>query len=110
MAENTQNVEQFFALYDRDPALRARAKEAEAAWPGSLEIRESVVTGVLLPIAEELGLPFTVKELRAYETRKKMNGSRDVEDLSDEVPEETEFWLLDHGWEEDRDSFDFPGR
>ena len=36
------NVNKFFALYDSDPALRERLAQAEAAYPGSLEIREAV--------------------------------------------------------------------
>ena len=67
-----ENAEKFCALYESDEALRERVAEAEACYPGSLEIREAVVENVLLPIAEELGLPFTVQELRAYETRMKI--------------------------------------
>ena len=37
-----ENVEKFFAIYDADPALRERLCQAEAAYPGSLEIREAV--------------------------------------------------------------------
>ena len=69
----TENVTKFFEKYDADPALRARVEEAVACYPGSLEIRESLVEAVLLPIADELGLPFTVDELRAYETRLKLS-------------------------------------
>ena len=42
------NVIRFFERYDAEPALRARVEEAEAAYPGSLEIREAVVEAVLL--------------------------------------------------------------
>ena len=66
------NVEKFFERYNADEALRRRAMEAEAAYPGSLEVRESVVEAVLLPLAEELGLPFTVKDLRGYELKLKL--------------------------------------
>ena len=69
----TDHVSRFFEQYERDPALKARVEEAVACYPGSLEIRESLVEAVLLPIAAELGLPFTVDELRAYETRKKLS-------------------------------------
>ena len=67
------NVNHFFERYETDAALRSRVEEAVACYPGSLEIRESLVEAVLLPIAEGLGLPFTVAELRAYETRKKLS-------------------------------------
>ena len=100
-----ENVSRFFEHYDADPALRARIGEAVACYPGSLEIRESLVEAVLLPIAEELGLPFTVSQLRAYETRKKL--SRAKPDTPIEEGEEDEdadfegYWLLDRGWEND---------
>ena len=101
----TENVSKFFEQYDRDPALRARVEEAVACYPGSLEIRESLVEAVLLPIAAELDLPFKVNELRAYETRKKL--SRLKPDVPIEEGEEDEdadfegYWLLDRGWEND---------
>ena len=100
MAQNLENVERFFALYDADPSLRERLRQAEAMYPGSLELRDAVVEAVLLPAAAELGLPFTVKELQAYETRRLLRFSRDAEDTSEEVPAEQEYWLLAHGWEE----------
>lgn len=102
-----ENVEKFFALYNSDENLRRRVEEAEASYPGSLEIRDAVVEYVLLPIARELDLPFTVKELRAYETRLKMERFRDGDkgedfDLSkSEVP----YWLVDRGWTYDEAQF-----
>ena len=98
----TENVEKFFALYEADAALRQRIADAEAAWPGCLELREDVVNAVLIPAAEEVGLPFTVKDLRAYETRIKLERS-----MRDEITDEDEafegFWLLDRGWAYDED-------
>ena len=55
-----ENVVKFFELYDSDPELRAKVQAAEDAYPGSLEIREYVVEDVLIPIAEEMGLGFTL--------------------------------------------------
>lgn len=95
-----ENAAKFFELYESDEALRARVEAAEAAYPGSLEIREAVVEEVLLPIAEEIGLPFDIKSLRAYETRVKMSRLND-EDYDTE--KEQVFWLLDHGWTDDED-------
>ena len=101
----TKNVSRFFERYDSDPALRARIEEAVASYPGSLEIRESLVEAVLLPIAEELGLPFTVSELRAYETRKKLSRMKPDTPIEEgEEDEDADFegdWLLDRGWEND---------
>ena len=98
----TENVTKFFEKYDADPALRARVEEAVACYPGSLEIRESVAEYVLLPIAEELGLPFTVKELRAYETRIKLQRVKPagIPEEGEEIEEPYHYWLLDYGWEE----------
>ena len=95
-----ENVEKFFALYDTDGELRQRALDAEASYPGSLEIREAVVEDVLLPIAAELGLPFTVAQLRKYETQKKMESAR----LDDPDAEARHYWLLGYGW-----SYDYEG-
>ncbi len=101
------NVEQFFERYHADEALRRRVAEAEAAYPGSLEIRESVVEEVLLPIAAELGLPFTVKDLRGYELRLKLkNAKPDVPFGEDEeIEEQASYWLLDRGWEINEEDF-----
>lgn len=105
----TENVSKFFEMYDQDSALRKRVEEAVACYPGSLEIRESLVEAVLLPIAAELDLPFTVDELRAYETRKKLSRIKpDVQIEEGEEDEDADFegyWLLDRGWEHDESVF-----
>ena len=101
------NVEKFFEMYHADEALRRRVAEAEAAYPGSLEIRESVVEEVLLPIAAELGVPFTVKELRGYELRQKLKNARPDEPFGEdeEIEEQPVYWLLDRGWEINEDDY-----
>jgi len=105
----TDNVTEFFERYEAENALRQRVQEAVACYPGSLEVRESLAEAVLLPIAAELGLPFTLQELRAYETRKKL--SRVKPDVPIEEGEEDEdadfegYWLLDRGWENDESVF-----
>ena len=98
-----KNVERFFDLYERDPGLKAKIEEALQNYPGSLELRESVVEYVLLPVAEEYDLPFTVQELRAYETRKKLqNRKEDVPvEEGEPIEDQAEYWLLDRGWEWD---------
>ena len=77
--------------------------QALAVYPGSLEVRESVAEYVLLPIAREEGLPFTVQELRAYETRKKLQNRKEDVPIEEDEPEEDppSYWLLDRGWEWD---------
>ena len=105
----TENVSLFFERCEAEPALKQRIREAVAAYPGSLEVRESLVEAVLLPSAEAEGLPFTVQELRAYETRLKL--SRIKPDVQIEEGEEDEdedfegYWLLDRGWENDESAF-----
>ena len=105
----TENVARFFVRYDAEPALRARVEEALACYPGSLEVRESVAQAVLLPIAESEDLPFSLQELRAYETKKML--SRIKPDVPIEEGEEDEdadfegYWLLDRGWENDEEIF-----
>ena len=97
-----ENVEKFFALHDADPALRERLRLAEEAYPGSLEIREAVAEHVLLPVAAELGLPFSLLELKVYETKKKARYHQDVALTKEELVqplEEPHYWLLEHGWE-----------
>ena len=105
----SENVSLFFERCEAEPTLKARVQEAVAAYPGSLEVRESLVEAVLLPIAEAEGLPFTVQELRAYETRLKLSRIKpDVQIEEGEADEDEDFegyWLLDRGWENDESAF-----
>lgn len=94
-----ENVIKFFELYDKDEALREKVRLAEEYYPGSLELREPLVEAVLLPVAEALELPFTVGELRAYETKLKL------ERQAKEEVGEFSYWLLDHGWSNDEARF-----
>lgn len=106
-----ENVEKFFALYNSDPALKKRVKDAEAAYPGSLELREPLVEAVLLPVARELGLEFSIRELQDYETAHYARLHRDVELTEEDLAapdDETEYWLIHHGWSRD-DSVFCPG-
>ena len=105
----TENVSLFFERCEARPDLKTRIREAVAAYPGSLEIRESLVEAVLLPVAEAEGLPFTVQDLRAYETRLKLSRIKpDVRIVEGEEDEDADFegyWLLDRGWENDTSAF-----
>ena len=105
-----ENAETFFARYAEDEELRRRVLEAEAAYPGSLEIRDAVAEAVLLPIAAELGLPFDLKELRAYETRVKLrNAKPDVPvEEGEPIEDPISYWLLDRGWDYDYKSLKKP--
>lgn len=101
------NVDKFFERYDADPALQARVQQAMDCYPGSLEIRDVMTEHVLLPVAEELGLPFTLKELRNYELLKWGRQHQDRELTDDEMAtdDETTYWLLDRGWTNDEAAF-----
>ena len=106
------NVDKFFEIYDADPALQARVQQAMDSYPGSLEIRDVMTEHVLLPVAEELGLPFTLKELRNYELLKGGRQQQDRELTDDEMAAdemaadyETTYWLLDRGWSNDEAAF-----
>ena len=106
-----ENVEKFFSLYNADAALKQRIKDAEAAYPGSLELREPLVETVLLPVARELGLEFSIRELQDYETEHYARRHRDVELTEEDLAapdEEPEYWLIQHGWSHD-DSIFCPG-
>ena len=102
-----ENVIIFFERYESDPELRKKVQLALDSYPGSLEIRESVVKNVLLPVAEAEGLAFTVDDLRKYETRKKLKKATMDNDewfrMADDGGDD--FWLLDHGWSDDEAKF-----
>ena len=99
--ELNENVIKFFELYNSDSELRGRVQKAEAEYPGCLEIRDAVVRDVLIPIAKDMGLEFSLSDLRKYETRIKMQRLNEEECDEDASP----FWLLDRGWEDDPDIF-----
>lgn len=103
-----ENVEKFFVLYHSDPELQKRVKEAEASYPGSLELREPLVEAVLLPVARELGLDFSIKELQDYETEHYARHHQDVELTEEDLAapdDDTEYWLIHRGWSNDESIF-----
>ena len=103
-----ENVVKFFELYDSDAALRKRIEDAEASYPGSLEIRDAVIEAVLLPVAEELGLPFTLRDLRVYESVMSAKRCPDKEMTEEELSESGEYsyWFNGRGWSYDRNMFE----
>ena len=102
-----ENVVKFFELYDSDAALRKRIEDAEAAYPGSLEIRDAVIEAVLLPVARELGLPFTLRDLRVYESVMSAKRCPDEEMTEEELSESGEYsyWFNGRGWSYDKNLF-----
>ena len=101
-----ENIEKFYKLLAEDSTVAKRLEDAQNAYPGSWEIREPFLRETMLPLAEELGLGFTIEELRKYETRLKVRSSRDVEDDSEGVPEAVVYQLLDRGWDTDPTLFE----
>ena len=100
-----ENVVKFFELYDSDPELRAKVQAAEDAYPGSTEIREYVVEDVLIPIAEEMGLGFTLTDLKKYETKLKFKRSTEPSPEEGDEVKIPVYWLLDRGWQNDEAVF-----
>ena len=102
-----ENVVKFFELYDNDEALRKRIEDAEAAYPGRLEIRDAVIEAVLLPVAKELGLPFTLRDLRVYESVMSAKRCPDEEMTEEELSESGEYsyWFNGRGWSYDKNMF-----
>lgn len=102
-----ENVVKFFELYDSDETLRKRIEDAEAAYPGSLEIRDAVIEAVLLPVAKELGLPFTLRDLRVYESVMSAKRCPDEEMTEEELSESGEYsyWFNGRGWSYDKNLF-----
>lgn len=94
-------VSQFMALYQSSPQLQEKYAQAEAAYLGSLDIREAVAEEILLPLAEEYGFSFTVEDLRRYETAVYLEKHRDEEQDPDAPDDDTVFFLLDRGWTND---------
>lgn len=104
-----ENVTKFFEIYDNDESLQKKLFDLEQAYPGSLEIREYVCEEVLLPVAAEMGLAFTLDDLRKYETKMKLRRNLDVEIDPNEPDVEYKYWLLDRGWTNDESIFQTDG-
>lgn len=101
-----ENVSAFMELFEASPELQTKYSAAEAAYPGSIEIRENVVEEVLLPFAKELGYEFTLSDLRKYETRQLLSKHRDVEIDPSEPDDDGSFFLLERGWTNDESVFE----
>lgn len=105
-----EDVIRFMDLFDASPELQCQYAEAEALYPGSLEIRDTLVEEVLIPFAEERGFHFFLSDLRKYETRKYLHSHRDVEQDPDMPDDDSHYWLLEHGWTNDESVFSQSGQ
>lgn len=89
------------------PRCRRACSRRGTAIPAVWRIRDVMTEHVLLPVAEELGLPFTLKELRNYELLKwgRQHQDRELTEQDMAVDYETTYWLLDRGWSNDEAAF-----
>lgn len=104
------NVIKFMDRYKKEEELREKVQHNMDLYPGSLDIRDALVEAVLLPVAEELGMPFTVEDLKNYETLHRAEQHKDVELSEDDLAAEdddTFYWLIDCGWDNDQSRFNF---
>ena len=71
------NVKKFFAQLKTDAELQKKVKAAQDAYKGDLKDDAKVAEAVLLPIAKEIGLPFTVADFNAYKDAQEGEASDD---------------------------------
>lgn len=76
-----ENVKLFKEALQKDTALQAKLKEKEAGYSGDKEDRVKVIEKILLPLAAECGLPFTIEELKAEEEAQQKEGAVSEEEL-----------------------------
>ena len=81
-----ENVAKFYEKLAEDTALAEKLNALDKEFPEKNEavadgadIREKAVEAIVLPLAKEVGLPFTLEELKEYEQdqMKEMNLSED---------------------------------
>ena len=96
-----ENVAKFYDKLAEDAALAEKLNEMDKAFVekneaptdgADLAFREKAVEAIVLPLAKEAGLPFTVEELKEYEQEqlKELNLSEDeLEQVAGGVPKNT---------------------
>ena len=82
-----ENVARFFAKLSSDKVFAEKLSAADAAYAKTHDAknvdenaRKAAAEAILLPIAKEAGLPFTVEELASYEKEKMEEISGEVSD------------------------------
>lgn len=76
-----ENVKLFEEALQKDSDLQAKLKEKEAGYTGDREDRGKISEEILLPLAAEYGLPFTLEELKAEEEARQKEGAVSEEEL-----------------------------
>ena len=93
------NAAKFYEKLQNDAALAEKLNEMDKKFVDTNEgsaddiaMREKAVEAIILPLAQEVGLPFTLDELKEYEQEqlKKLNLSEDeLEQVAGGVPKNT---------------------
>ena len=93
------NVGKFYEKLAQDAALAEKLNEMDKKFVDTNEgsaddiaMREKAVEAIILPLAQEVGLPFTLDELKEYEREqlKELNLSEDeLEQVAGGVPKNT---------------------
>lgn len=81
---STENVKSFYETITRDEGLRQKLAELSQKKQGEAadeEARIRMVNEDILPLAEEMGMPFTLEELKQYENgMNQANGDNELND------------------------------
>ncbi len=80
-----ENVKKFMDKLAEDKNLQKRIEKAQADYKGDLTDREKSIPATVLPIAKEIGLEFTVAELKEYESENGYLGDGKNELFEDEL-------------------------
>ena len=76
------NVKKFIAQLKTDAELQKKVKAAQDAYKGDGNDEAKMVEAILLPIAKEAGLPFTVTDFNSYKAARKSEGEASDDELA----------------------------
>jgi hypothetical protein len=77
-----ENVKLFKEKLASSDELKKRCKELEEAYTGDKQDREAIAKAVLIPLAKEAGIPVTLEEFKAEETKEGCLSDEDLESVS----------------------------
>ncbi|KUO74748.1 MAG: hypothetical protein APF81_20700, partial [Desulfosporosinus sp. BRH_c37] len=79
-----ENVKKFYEAITQDEAWQQKLAELSQKYQGETmneEKRTQMVNDDILPLAAQMGIPFTLEELKQYETdMKQTNGNSELSD------------------------------
>jgi pantothenate synthetase len=76
-----ENVKLFKEKLLGSEELKAKLKAAEEAYTGDKADAEKIAEAIIIPLAKEAGLPFTVEELKAAKEAEKQEGALSDKEL-----------------------------